>query len=437
MAFGDLHDPRAPLAVRARWRTLLFVLGASLASASFAQELTLGEALRRAEEANARLRSALAERSALEGQLADARALLWNNPTVAGEFGRRTIPNEARQREYLVGISQPFEIAGQRGYRREEAERLLAAYGEQILDLRRQVRAEVSRRFFTALALQARIETERAVVKLTEDSAAIVDKRFRAGEDTRLQANVAEVEADRARNEVRLLEEQLVQARAELASLLQLAPAELPAVRGDLGAASPGYGLEELLRLVDARPQFRALGHIEEAARNRLALERASVYPDVTLGVGTGREGGSDARENLTLFTVSVPLPLFRRNAAGIGRASADLTRTQIEREATLRDARGQVIALWRNFESLRARVTRLRDAVLPRLNENQQLSQRALRAGEIGIAELLLVNRQLLDAQRDYFAALAEHETTRITLEEAAGWPAEPRPATNSGAKP
>jgi cobalt-zinc-cadmium efflux system outer membrane protein len=423
MAFGHSHGPPASRPLRAVWRGTLVILGALLAANAAAQALSLDEALRRAEEANPRLRAAQAETAALEGQLDDARALLWNNPTLAGEAGRRSVPNEARQREYLVGISQAFEIAGQQGYRREEAEQSLAAYREEIGELRRQVRAEVSRRFLAVLALQTRIDTERVVLKLTEDSSSIVDKRFRAGEDTRLQANLAEVEADRARNEVRSLEEQLVQARAELATLLQLPPAELPAVRGELVATAPPYTLEQLLGMVDARPQFRAFGHREEAARKRLALERASVYPDVTLGVGTGRDGPSEARENLTLFTVSVPLPLFRRNATGIGRASSDLTRTQIEREVALRDARAQVTALWRTLESLRTRVVRLRGSVLPRLDENQKLSQRALRAGEIGIAELLLVNRQLLDAQRDFYAALTEYETTRVTLEEAAGW--------------
>jgi cobalt-zinc-cadmium efflux system outer membrane protein len=423
MAFGHLHGPPASRPLRAVWRSTLLILGALLAANAAAQSLSLDEALRRAEDANPRLRAAQAEAAALEGQLDDARALLWNNPTVAGEIGRRSVPNEARQREYLVGISQAFEIAGQQGYRREEAEQSLAAYREEIGELRRQVRAEVSRRFLAVLALQTRIDTERAVLKLTEDSSAVVDKRFRAGEDTRLQANLAEVEADRARNEVRSLEEQLVLTRAELATLLQLPPAELPAVRGELVASAPPYTLEQLLGTVNTRPQFRAFGHREEAARKRLALERASVYPDVTLGVGTGREGSSEARENLTLFTVSVPLPLFRRNATGIGRASSDLTRTQIEREVALRDARAQVTALWRTFESLRTRVARLRGSVLPRLDENQKLSQRALRAGEIGIAELLLVNRQLLDAQRDFYAALTEYESTRVTLEEAAGW--------------
>jgi len=423
MAFGHLHGPPASRPLRAVWRSTLLILGALLAANAAAQSLSLDEALRRAEDANPRLRAAQAEAATLEGQLDDARALLWNNPTIAGEIGRRSVPNEARQREYLVGISQAFEIAGQQGYRREEAEQSLAAYREEIGELRRQVRAEVSRRFLAVLALQTRIDTERAVLKLTEDSSAVVDKRFRAGEDTRLQANLAEVEADRARNEVRSLEEQLVLTRAELATLLQLPPAELPAVRGELVASAPPYTLEQLLGTVNTRPQFRAFGHREEAARKRLALERASVYPDVTLGVGTGREGPSEARENLTLFTVSVPLPLFRRNATGIGRASSDLTRTQIEREVALRDARAQVTALWRTFESLRTRVARLRESVLPRLDENQKLSQRALRAGEIGIAELLLVNRQLLDAQRDFYAALTEYETTRVTLEEAAGW--------------
>jgi cobalt-zinc-cadmium efflux system outer membrane protein len=423
MAFGHLHGPPASRPLRAVWRSTLLILGALFAANAAAQSLSLDEALRRAEDANPRLRAAQAEAAALEGQRDDARALLWNNPTLAGEIGRRSIPNENRQREYLVGISQAFEIAGQQGYRREEAEQSLAAYREEIGELRRQVRAEVSRRFLAVLALQARIDTERAVLKLTEDSASIVDKRFRAGEDTRLQANLAEVEADRARNEVRSLEEQLVQARATLATLLQLPPAELPAVRGELVATAPPYTLDQLLGMVDARPQFRAFGHREEAARKRLALERASVYPDVTLGVGTGREGPAEARENLTLFTVSVPLPLFRRNATGIGRAASDLSRTQIEREVALRDARAQVTALWRTFESLRTRVARLRESVLPRLDENQKLSQRTLRAGEIGIAELLLVNRQLLDAQRDFYAAVTEYETTRVTLEEAAGW--------------
>ena len=87
---------RAPL--RAVRRSTLLILGALLAANAGAQSLSLDDALRRAEEANPRLRAAQAEAAALEGQLDDARALLWNNPTLPGRSAAaasRTRPGSA------------------------------------------------------------------------------------------------------------------------------------------------------------------------------------------------------------------------------------------------------------------------------------------------------------------------------------------------------
>jgi cobalt-zinc-cadmium efflux system outer membrane protein len=39
-------------------------------------------------------------------------------------------------------------------------------------------------------------------------------------------------------------------------------------------------------------------------------------------------------------------------------------------------------------------------------------------------LLQLLLVNRQLLDARRDYLDALGDFIQTRIALEQTAGWP-------------
>ena len=94
------------------------------------------------------------------------------------------------------------------------------------------------------------------------------------------------------------------------------------------------------------------------------------------------------------------------------------------------RDIQAQVRTLWLRLDSLRGRVQRLSDSVLPSLNENQRLSTTSYRAGEIGLLQLLVVNRQLVDARRDYLDALAEFVQTRIALEQAAGEP------NNAGAK-
>ena len=393
--------------------------------------LTLEDAWRQAEDANPTLRAALAAVPAAEGELQDARAPLWNNPQVTVEGIQREIPQVSAStqvnQEWGLGIAQTFEIAGQQGDRRAAAEQSLAATRQVITETQRQVRAEVESRFVRVLSLQSRIQTEEATLKLIEDAAQAVGKRVAAGEDSRLDGNLARVDAERARNQVALLREQLVQARAEFATLLQLPPNELPEVQGALDPVSVPYSLEDLLNSAADRPVLRALDHREQAAKSRLELERAARYPDVTVGLGAGREGPSDAREKILGLSVSLPLPLFRQNAGGIGRATTEFTQTQIEREATGRDVRAQVVALWERFSNLKARVQRLNESVLPSLQENQRLSSISFRAGEIGLLQLLLVNRQVLDGQRDLLDARTELRLTKVALEEAAGWQSTP----------
>ena len=417
-------------ACRATMASLFWFL---LSPAAFAAPvpLTLEGAWQRAEEANPTLRAALAAVPAAEGELRDARAPLWNNPQVSMERRRKEVPQVSNptqtNREWSIGLAQTFEIAGQQGDRRAAAEQSLAATRQVIAETRRQVRAEVESRFVRVLSLQSRIQTEESTLNLIEDAAKAVGKRVAAGEDSRLDGNLARVEAERARNQVALLHEQLVQARAELAALLQLPPDELPQVQGALDPAAVPYSLEDLLNAAAGRPVLQALGHREQAAKSRLDLERATRYPDVTVGLSTGREGPFDAREKIVGLSAALPLPLFRQNAGGIGRAITELTQTQIEREATGRDVRAQVVALWERFTNLEARVKRLKESVLPSLEENRRLSAISFRAGEIGLLQLLLVNRQVLDGQRDLLDARTELRLTQVALEAAAGWQSAP----------
>lgn len=404
----------------------LFFLALLLALPASAETLTLERAWQLAEENNPQLRSARAALDTAEGELADSRGLLWNNPQLFAERKRREVPQASDptqiNREWGVGLSQTFEIAGQQGMRKSAAEQSLAATQEAIAETRRQLRAEVESRFVRVLSLQQRIGTEEQTVKLIEDAAAAVGKRVKAGEDSRLDGNLAKVEAERARNQVAALREQLVQARAELATTLQLPAATLPEVEGALDRGDR-HTLEELMAAAQNRALLRALDHREAAAKSRLDLERASVYPDITLGLASAREGSADLREKVTGLSVSLPLPLFRRNATQIGRASTEFTQAQIEKQAADRDVRAQVTALWERLENLQGRVKRLTESVLPGLEENQRLSVTAFRAGEIGLLQLLIVNRQVLDGQRDLLDARTELRFTRIALEAAAGW--------------
>src|SRR5581483_2551980 len=301
------------------------------ASASVnAVPLTMDEALALAERANPTLRAAQAQLDAARGRLEDSRSLLWNNPQLTAERTRRDVPPPTdfaeRQREWAAGLAQTFEVAGQRGYRRDAAEAALAATTADVAEIRRQVRAEVGQQFYRVLALQQRVALETQAQALFDRAAEVVEKRRAAGEDSRLDANVAAVEAERARNQLAVSREQLGEARTELAARLQLPADRVAEVTGSLDPEPPSYTLEALLQAATSRPRLQSLAAREQAAQNRLSLERASVYPDVTLGLTVGREGPIEAREKVTTLSLSLPLPLFKRNAAGIGQASTDLT---------------------------------------------------------------------------------------------------------------
>lgn len=388
--------------------------------------LTLQAAWAMAERQNPAYRQAVAERDAAQGAVSEARRPLWNNPKLTGERVRREVPEPgitSRQREWSAGIEQTFEIAGQQAHRRKAAEQTLLSVHSTILEAWRQMRAEVESQFLQVLSLQLRVETERKAVTIIEGTADTVRKRVRAGEDNRLDGNVASIEAERARNQLGILEEQLLSARSALATSLQWERPAFPVVTGSLDTPEPAYTLRELLEHAAMRPLLRSLQHRVQAAKSRLDLERAARMPDVTLGLSTGREGAPAARERLTTLTLSIPLPVFRNNAGAIGRAASDLSQARIDRDAQGRNVMAGVETLWLRLQSLRRRVATLQQSVLPALEDNQSLSAKALAAGEISLSQLLLVNRQLLEGRRDLIDAQTELESTRIELELMAGW--------------
>lgn len=402
----------------------------SLAQPISLQPLTLAESIRLAQIASPTLRAKEAQLAAAEGMRREAASPFANNPELSFEKTRRrgTGGGSDSANESQIGISLPFETGGQQGRRRQAAAATLDAIRAEIEDARKLARAEATLRFHAVLLAQQRVELEQRALALFESSAQAVERRRSAGEDTRLDANVALIEAERARNALGVAREQLLNAQSELATVLQLPPEQLPRLAPGDGVTgnTPSYSLDELLMSVQALPRMQALAAREAAARARLAVEQARRSPDVTVGVNLGHEGPSGARERVTTLSLAVPLPLFNRNSAAIGQALTDANQAEIERLVAIRDSEAQVRRLWDRLSSQQARLLRIRQSMLPPALSNQQLSVRSRQAGQIGLLDQLVVSRQALDAERELNDALSDFDSTRIELERAAGWPLE-----------
>lgn len=395
---------------------------------ALAESLTIESALALAQRNNPDIQRANASLAAIKGEQADASSPLFNNPTLNVEGGNRKLydptNSDSRRSEWNTGIAQTFELGGQQGYRRQTANAKLTALQQEIDEIRHRVNAEVVERFVQVLALQKRIEIEQHTLTLTQQSTGLVNKRVEAGEDSKLDGNLASVDTERARNQISILQEQLTRARARLSQVLQLPEQQLPEVQGELQAPAKAYTLDELLASVSNRPAVKALSWREQSARNNLDLERAAQIPDLTVSLSYGRDAVVGGQDSITTLGLSLPLPLFRKNATGIGRATSELNQVEIDKNTVSRDAKSSVIASWQRRLSLQDRVQRLTTAVYPKLEENLKLSQIAFKNGEIALPQLLLIQRQVIDAQRDLIEAQLDLRLTQIELEYAAGWP-------------
>lgn len=410
---------------------LALALGAAVAPAGAqnspaAGPISLTVAMQLAEEASVPVRLLEAQWASVEGARREAAAALFNNPELSFEGTRRRLGEpEGRANEWSTGIAQSFEIGGQQHRRREAAAASLEALRADIDDARRQARGDAILRFYAVLAAQRRLQIEERSFALFDRTYQVVAQRRAAGEDTRLDANVALIEVERSRNAVTRAREQAIEARRELAMLLQLPTDAVPEVTGDIeiSARDGVYAISQLQASAQTLPRQRALSARHDAAKARLGLAQAGRLPDVTVGLNVGREGPSNGRERVVALTLTVPLPLFKRNDAAIGEAVTAATQVELERASTLRESQSQIARLWSTLQSRRERVQRLQRLMLAASTDNQQLTARSRQAGQIGLLDQLIVNRQALDAERDLVEALAEFHTTRIELENAAGW--------------
>lgn len=202
--------------------------------------------------------------------------------------------------------------------------------------------------------------------------------------------------------------------------MLQLSLDALPEVADDSGPPAAPAGRQALLDRIAQRPDLLALERRVEAARRRVDLERSVRSPDVTPGISGGQDGLYDSRESFAMLSISMPLPVFRRNDAGIGRALAELTQAELEQRAALGAARAELASLFDVYSTLDERVRRLRTEVLPAVDENLRLSRRARQAGEIAVPQLLIVSRQAIEARRELLEAQLEQRLAAIAIEAA-----------------
>lgn len=379
--------------------------------------LSLRDALRRAAEQNPRLAAqGYAERAA---EALIEQAGLRPNPTV--EASLENVMGTGRVQglrgvEATVQASQTFERGGKREKRVAFASREREAAAREFAVHRAEILADSATAYVAVLAAQQRLALAAEPLKLARDTVAAVDVRVKAAfappaESARARAALAFAQADYARAEAGL-----AQARAALAATWGGAPADVTVVAGTLHVPAALPVQDAFLAKLARHPRLDLQAALVASRRAALQLEQAQATPDVTASGGLRfLRDGTDAA---FVGGVSLPIPFRHKNQGNIRAARETLAGAEQAVRAVEIDLRVAFTAAWQDLAAAHTAAQTLRRDALPATEEAYAAVRYAYEQGQLPLIDvldaqraLIVLRRELLDAEAAYAAALARAE--------------------------
>ena len=198
--------------------------------------------------------------------------------------------------------------------------------------------------------------------------------------------------------------------------MLDMAPGEPVSLTGQLSEAR-SYDAAALLATVDRRPEVRALQAQLQEAEAEVRLAQGLAWPEVTPGVRYERDQG----DHVLWAGLRISLPVFDRGRQLQAASQVRANRLRGEIDARKRLLRNQLQSALVLHELRLAAVSEL-TTNSDRLADNDALARRSYEAGQIGLAELLLLRRETVEARREWLDRLLELAQTRAELDSLAG---------------
>lgn len=361
-------------------------------------------------------------RSRAEAERTAARIRLPTNPEISVAIGPR-IARTGVGLSAQVGLSQELEIAGERGLRIDAADRRIDLSDAEIERVRWMVHCDVHASFHRVLLARERAALAAKTLDFQAGVLSTVERRVEVGEAGALELRLAQAEVAQARQNQVAVEQAHYAARIELAQLSGWPVEDPPEPIGQLEDPEDPPTTEDLLAMaLDQFPDLRIHQASIREAQAREKLARREVSPNPTIGVQYEREGNpaGDVTYDVVRGSVSIPIPSFQVNQGARARAQADVTVAESELRASYTLLDGRVAGARAAVVAAAERVRSYGQEILPHFEEDLALLNRSFELGEIDLLALsmgrerfLAIQNEALDAQLEYFVALAELERT------------------------
>lgn len=323
--------------------------------------------------------------------------------------------------EFEFSLAQELELAGEQGLRRKAA-RANARVAELGRDaIRWELHVEIHRLFNQLLLMDERRRQAERFVDFSESLQEIAAGQVKAGEEAPLTLLVAQADVAQTKSVLLRVRQQEATTSASLKGLIGWPQSRPLRVDGVLPPTSRAPATAELLKLMAKHhPSLKMRQEAISASQARLRAERRQAWPNPTIGASYGREAGlaGQPSNDVLLFNLSVPFPLWQRNQGGIARALAERDVAASQQAAVRNRLETNLQMTASALDSAAAQVELYENSVVPRLEQNLSSLQKAYELGEVGLMQVSQTRERLLDGTRRYLDARISYFAARAALE-------------------
>lgn len=321
--------------------------------------------------------------------------------------------------EVTVGVSQLVELPGKRSNRMtvSEAEKTKASHSMKAarLDLIRDVIIAYSE----AVTAQKEISILQEELNLAMAVRDSVAAKVEAGKEPPIQKNKAEIALSTTRIALDRADRNLTTRLAALKALMgngveavRLDPDSLPALIAPLQFKDYAYRLSNTPDALTMESDIRR-------AKSLVSYEKASAVPDPTFNVGIKELGEDDGKAFIA--GISIPIPVFNINRAGIERAGYELNAAKLDKNSGLLSLETQLYEAHEALMNAFHESQTLEKNILPGAEESFSYARQGYEAGKFGYLDVLDAQRTLFDARRQYIRAAMDYQKQRAIVERIA----------------
>lgn len=320
-------------------------------------------------------------------------------------------------RELSLGLGDVLLLPTRMRLAAGELERLQSEVAADLVDFA----AEVEAAWYASVGAGQVARMRDVVAHAAEQSAALAQRFFDAGNINRLQLEQERAAASQARIEAVRAAVDARRARSSLAGLLGL-PADanwdtLTKLPAPLAVA---YSADQLVeRALQQRVDLAAAEQAVALREDALGVARRWRW----LGaVDIGHDRKSEGSEQLRGPSLSLELPIFNQGQGAIARAQAELIAARAELDALALSVRNDARLGIEQLSLAHDIIERYRNALLPQREAVVARSQEQVNYMLIGVFELILAKQQEYDAYQEYLEAVRDYWVARSELRRIVG---------------